>query len=284
MKRSLHCIAALGAAMVVAAGSAYAAGAGGHGAGHGDGAGKACVGFGPQTPRDIDSLKGQNPRSFNAAPASSEMNLCNIHFHKNAEHKAKAFSIFAGEGDGHGYQSGYQCNMSKTLSKAEMAPTAEKICDSAHGDLKPGDTIEVHWVFSSCDIKPGPTLGSCLSDSCANPQLRVETQVFTLVNDPNALDFNTLSYDGGMVNGWHQPKALPGGTGTPVQFMGSTTGPSYSEEKCSPYQVTWSVRPDCAKVDINTVGEFCKGNVFNEDHAHGVRKLVTNPDLLSTIK
>jgi len=165
-----------------------------------------------------------------------------------------------------------------------MAPTKGKICDSAHGDLKPGDTIEVHWVFSSCDIKPGPTLGSCLSESCANPQLRVETQVFTLVNDSSALDFNTLQYQGNMVGGLYQPKALPTGTGTPVEFTGSTTGPSYSEQTCSPYQVTWNVRPGCGKVDINTIGNFCKGNVFKEDHAHGVRELVTNTKLLSVIK
>jgi len=44
-------------------------------------------GFGPQSPRDIDAIAGNNPRSFSAAPASAEMNLCNIHFHKNAEHK-----------------------------------------------------------------------------------------------------------------------------------------------------------------------------------------------------
>lgn len=264
---------------------ALAAGTGGHAApAHGAASGEACTGFGPQTPRDIDSVMGTNERTFNIAPASKDLNLCNIHLHKNAEHKAKAFSIYAGKGDGHGYLSGYQCGISKTLTKAEMAPTKGKICDSAHGDLKPGDTIEVHWVFSSCDIKPGPTLGSCLSKSCANPELRVETQVFTLVNDASALDFNTLRYQGNMANGLHQPKALPTGTGVPVEFTGSTTGPSYTEQTCSPYQVTWAVRPGCAKININTIGNFCKGNVFKEDHAHGVRKLVTDPKLLSTIK
>ena len=44
-------------------------------------------GFGPQSPRDIDSLMGKNNRAFSEAPAFTEMNLCNIHFHKNAEHK-----------------------------------------------------------------------------------------------------------------------------------------------------------------------------------------------------
>jgi len=260
-----------------------AAGASAHGSSHGSATGKACVGFGPQTPRDIDSLGGDNKRKFAMAPPSAEMNLCNIHFHENAEHKAKAFSIYAGDGD-HGYDSGYQCGMSKTLSKAELAPTKGAICKGKHGDLQPGDTIEVHWVHTSADVKPGPTLGSCLDDSTMNPSLRVETQVFTLVNDSNALDFNDLDYDGNMANGYHQPKALPSNTGKPVEFLGSTTGPKYSESQCSPLQVGWSVRPQCAKLDINSVGKWCEDNAFDEDHAHGVRKLVTNPKLLSAIK
>jgi len=253
----------------------------GHKKGHGE-SGEACEGFGPQTPRDIDNLVGENARTFTLAPPASELNLCNIHFHENAEHKAAAFSIYAGDGN-HGYDSGYQCGISKELSKAELAPTKEAICKGEHGDLQPGDTIEVHWVHSSCDVKPGKGLGSCVSEACANPDLRVETQVFTLVNDTNALNFNDLSYDGHMAHGLHQAKALPSNTGKPVQFTGSTTGPKYSEQQCSPYQVTWSVRPQCAKLDINSVGEWCKGNAFEEDHAHGVRKLVVNPKLLSNI-
>ncbi|NNJ84614.1 MAG: hypothetical protein HKP13_06730, partial [Gammaproteobacteria bacterium] len=63
-------------------------------------------GFGPQAPRDIDSATGSNSIAFNAAPAYSQMNLCNIHFHKNAEHKGGEFTKYAGNGDGHGYLSG----------------------------------------------------------------------------------------------------------------------------------------------------------------------------------
>ncbi len=253
-----------------------------HGHGEHGASGPACTGFGPQTPRDIDSPKGENKRVFTMAPDYKEMNLCNIHFHKNAEHKAKDYSIHA-EGE-HGADGGYQCNISKELSKAELAVTAKPVCKSEHGELKPGDTIEVHWVHSSCDVKPGKGLESCSSAACANPELRVESQVFTLVNDPKALDFNTLSYDGKVVNGFHQANAIPGNTGKPVQFLGSTTGPKWSDQTCSPMQVTWSVRPQCAKVDINSVAKWCEKNVFEEDHAHGVRKLVDNPKLLSEIK
>ncbi len=241
--------------------------------------GETCVGYGPQTPRDIDSLSGENDRFFSIAPSYKEMNLCNIHFHVNAEHKAKDYSIYAGEGD-HGHGGGYQCIDSKSLTKAELKTPQKNNC----AGVIPGDTIEVHWVYSSCDVKPGKGLGSCLSDSCGNPNLRVEAQVFIVVNDASAINFLDFAYDGNVVNGLNQAKALPNNTGSPVVFLGSTTGPKYTEQKCSPYQVTWSVRPQCAKVDINSLSNWCDGNVFKEDHAHGVRKLVKNPELLSEIK
>jgi len=95
-------------------------------------------------------------------------------------------------------------------------------------------------------LKPGKGLGSCLSQSGANPNLRVETQAFMAVNDSSALNFNDLTYDGNRVNGYHQAKALPTNVGKPVEFMGSTTGSKYTEQQCSPMRVTWSVRPQCA--------------------------------------
>ena len=64
-----------------------------------------------------------------------------------------------------------------------------------------GDTIEVHWVHTSCDVTPGEGLGSCLSDKCANPELRVEAQVFLVVNDSNALDFADFAYAGNQIQG-----------------------------------------------------------------------------------
>ncbi|RLL55531.1 hypothetical protein D8Y20_01095 [Mariprofundus sp. EBB-1] len=240
------------------------------------------VGFGPQSPRDIDAVAGKNKRIFSQAPASTEMNLCNIHFHKNAEHKAKAFSIYAGNGNGEGYQSGYRFDTA-SLTPAELAPTKHKICDSAHSTLKSGDTIEVHYVYSTAKVKPGHSLGACFNKAVEgqNPQLRVETQVYVVVNDKHAASFKKLTKHK-KVHGLHQATGIPGDTGTPVQYEGSTTGPGYNE-KGSPYQVTWSVRPQVAKVNIETVGKWCEGNDFEENHAHGVRNLVINPKLLSQI-
>ena len=236
-------------------------------------------GFGPQSPRDIDTLVGDNDRDFMPAPHYTAMNLCNIHFHKNAEHKGGEFTQFAGNGDGQGFGTGYK--YSGQLSDAERAPFAGEVCAAKHGGLQSGDTIELHYVHSSADIEPGPTLGACLSESIMNPQLRVETQVFVLVNDREAADFGALTKIE-EVDGYFQAVNIPADRGVPVQYAGSTTGPGYNE-KGSPLQVSWSVRPKVMKTDIKTVASWCEDNVFNEDHAHGVRNLVINPALLSEI-
>ncbi len=237
-----------------------------------------CQGFGPQSPRDIANPSGSNSTAYSFAPPASALELCNIHTHTNAEHKGPGFSILSS-----GEQGGYQCNES-----AELA--ADELEDPSHGHgayhgVKPGDSIEVHWVYTSCDIEPGKGLGACVSQACANPELRVEAQVFLLVNDPDALDFADFAYAGNHIDGRAQPRALPANTGTPVVYAGSTTGPSYTQTSCSPYQVTWSVRPLCAKLDIASLHRWAEAhNVFEEEHSHDVRQLVTAPELLAPIR
>jgi len=237
-------------------------------------------GFGPQSPRDIEQLNGTNQQYFAKAPAYTNMNLCNIHFHKNAEHKGGEFTTYAGNGDGKGNNSGYK--YSGTLSPDEQLPTTIEIGKNAHGSLMSGDTIEVHYVYSTAQVTPGPTLGSCLSESTKNPQLRVETQVFVLVNDKQALNFIELAQNAQRGN-YQQAINIPNNTGRPVEYLGSTTGPSYNQVG-SPFQVTWSVRPKVLKVDINSIDKWLKNNIYQEDHAHGVRNLVVNPKLLSPIQ
>lgn len=237
------------------------------------------AGFGPQSPRDLETLTGENKRSFAAAPAYTEMNLCNIHFHENAEHRGGQFTTYAGNGDGKGYGTGFKYD--GDLTEAELAPLGRTVGGGEHGDLAPGDTIELHYVHTTAQIEPGPTLGACLSDSIGNPQLRVETQVYVLVNDDSAADFVELT-EVGMVNGYHQAVNIPADTGSPIMYDGSTTGPSYNE-KGSPFQVSWSVRPDVMKVSITSVEAWLADNIFDEKYAHGVRNLVRNPALISNI-
>jgi hypothetical protein len=235
-----------------------------------------CEGFGPQAPRDLFQRQGVNAVAFAPAPAASELNLCNIHLHAQAEHRGPGFTILASGG----HSGGYRCDDTSDLTPAQLAATATG--GSGHGDttghgtgmagVAPGETIEVHWVYSSCDVFPGPTLASCLAPgACINPQLRFEAQVFLVVNDPAALDFADFDY------------ALPDGA-QPIVYAGSTTGPKFSEATCSPFQVTWSVRPGCLRVDIGSLDRWATQNPFYENHAHGVRELVTNPVLLAPIR
>ena len=234
-----------------------------------------CVDMGPQTPRDIASAAGLNAEAFPLAPPASEMNLCNIHTHTNAEHKGPGFSVFVSNAD----DGGFACNETPDLSDAELAPSP-----GGYQGVEPGDTIEVHWVHTSCDATPGEGLGACVPEACTDPLLRVEAQVFLVVNDPEALDFATMGYAGNVVDGRHQAKSIPSSTGEPVLFRGSTTGPSYDQSNCSPARVTWNVRPACAKLDIGSLHRWADdGNAFNETKSHGVRQLVTAPELLSPI-
>ena len=233
-----------------------------------------CLDAGPQTPRDISSAAGLNAVMFALAPPASEMNLCNIHTHTSAEHKGPGFEVFVGDS----VNGGYACNGTSDLTEEELSPA-----DGAYQGVKPGDTIEVHWVHTSCDAAPGEGLGACAT--CENPTLRVEAQTFLVVNDPDALDFADFAYDGTVRNGFHQARSIPSGSGAPVVFRGSTTGPSYTQSTCSPFQVTWSVRPQCVKLDINSLHRWAEnGNVFNETKSHGVRQLVTAPELLAPIE
>lgn len=283
-----------------------------------------CQGFGPQTPRDIASKSGMNTRAFNLAPQPWAMNLCNIHTHTNAEHKGPGFSLPADKdhakldapgqildiqiikaasghdaptdpaapadpaaapaaGGAHAIEKGgWRCNETVTLSTEDRVDPWGG--HGPFGNVAPGDTIEVHWVFTSCDVEPGPTLGACLSEACVNPQLRVESQVFLVVNDPSAPSFSSFVYAGTHLNGRPQPVSLPSGTGEPVVFRGSTTGTKYDQHTCSPYQVTWSVRPYCMRINLLSLHAWAAaGNVFEETASHGVRPLVTAPELLGPI-
>lgn len=236
-------------------------------------------GYGPQSPRDIDLQTGSNNRTFSTAPEFGKMSLCDIHFHKNAEHKGGNFTTYAGNGDGRGYGTGFKYDGS--LSDAELAPIEGLIGVHGQNSLQSGDTIEIHFVYSTAKATIGPTLGTCLSEAIGNPQLRVEAVVAVLVNDggESLTDMARVETS----NDLNQAPNLPDDLGAPVVYAGSTTGPAYNE-KGSPFQVTWSVRPKTTKLNISSVEAWLGSNPFGESFAHGVRNLVLNSDLLSEIK
>ncbi|WCR05386.1 hypothetical protein JHX88_17845 [Paracoccus saliphilus] len=236
------------------------------------------AGFGPQAPRDIDSATGNNRRVFGASSSFARMNLCNIHFHESAEHKGGEFTTYAGNGDGHGYGTGFKYD--GDLSEAELAPIDMSVGGSKYGGLEPGDTIEIHFVYSSAEVSPGPALDACMSAAVKKPDLRVEAVIAVLVSNGGA-NFTEMT-DVEIADGLYQAVNLPSDLGKPVVYAGSTTGPDYNEEG-SPYQVTWSVRPQVAKLDIASVDTWLKNNLFEEKHAHAVRNLIIDPDLLAPI-
>ena len=224
-----------------------------------------CIGAGPQAPRDIGSIAGTNPVMFAKAPEISEMNLCNVHFHRNAEHKAAAYSIFVEDGE----HTGWACR-EPAPGRLENEHAAYNGCEG----IVPGDTIEVHWVYTTCDItsegvKPmGGGLSACMTTTCSNPELRVVAQVMVLEKD-GAVNF---SADAPIIH--NDPR---------VVYTGSTTGPVYSNDHCSPYQVTWDVKTTCDTLDIDDFSKWCSENKYGDHHAHGVRELVTPKNLLSEI-
>lgn len=223
-----------------------------------------CIGAGPQAPRDIDKTAGTNPVIFDMAPAREDMNLCNIHFHWNAEHKAAAYSTFVKDG----VHSGWACQEPEA-GRLEEEHAEYNGCKG----IAEGDTIEVHWVYTTCDtvsegIEPlGGGLNACMTTTCSNPELRVVAQVFLLEKN-GELKFSDSPLS-------HNDKT--------VVYTGSTTGPTFSNNHCSPFQVTWDVKTTCGTLDIDNFSNWCSNNKYNENHAHGVRELVTSEKLLSNI-
>ena len=243
----------------------------------------------PQSPRDIDSVVGTNANGATIAPKASELNLCDIHFHKSAEHKGGEFTTYAGNGNEEGYGTGWKYNKASELNASELASyNFQHSEQSEHNPLYPGDTIEVHYVYSnSKDAHLGNGLGTCLNSDKTEPSaLRVESEVYVLVNDVNAYDFTKINKVTSKENNasYYVATSIPNfETNNSVEYKGSTTGPGY-DEKPSPYHVTWNVRKHVEKVNIATVDKWLESNDFNETHAHGVRNLVINPVLISEIK
>ena len=136
-----------------------------------------CETAGPQSPRDVTSAAGSNAITFVKAPEADAMQLCNIHFHRFAEHKANGYAELAGSGA----HQGYACSPVGTASAA-----SERDVPAAGGceGIAAGDTVEVHWVFTTCsDAKPGKGLAACVPEGCIEPQLRVEARTFSLAAD-----------------------------------------------------------------------------------------------------
>lgn len=247
----------------------------------------ACTSPGPQSPRDITKRDGTNSVAFDKAPAIAEMHLCNIHFHKYAEHRATGYSKQAVEGD----HKGFVCDGKVPAKEADHGPKGKVVTKAAEHVSAPviNDTIEVHWVFTTCKVKPGPTLASCPTNCEPGKvgKLRVEARTFYLTKDGAVGDFPF--YKDGKV-------ALPAAAAGAVEYLGSTTGEKFNELQkydsgkkacgapgtpnacCSPAHVTWHVSPGCTALNIESLK-----NLKEDPQGHGVRQLIEEKKFLSKI-
>lgn len=192
------------------------------------------------------------------------------------------YSIAAGEG----YKGGYQCDRTAYLTPEQLREPEREPGKRGCENVRAGDTIEVHWVFTSCEVSPGRTLKTCTpaGQTCA---LRVESQIFTLVNDDKAHDFSTYAPAAKDVTRL-STMTLP--AGERVVYAGSTTNKAYNtSDKCSPARVFWGVRKQCELLNVKTLHEWCEKNedatspFKGQTEGHDPRGLVTRQELLAPI-
>lgn len=73
--------------------------------------------------------------------------------------KAEDSGLFQASDNG-----GYARNDTASLTEAELSDASNG--KGAFKGVKPGDTIEIHWVHESGDRAPGEGLGACLCRHC----------------------------------------------------------------------------------------------------------------------
>ncbi|HUO86325.1 MAG TPA: delta-class carbonic anhydrase, partial [Thermoanaerobaculia bacterium] len=204
---------------------------------------------GPQAPRDIGRAGGTNPLPV-PGDGSRPPRLCNVHFHRPAEH--------AGIG----------------ACPAVRAEPASFACAAGGGEpVRPGDEIEVHWVYTSCPATAERRggLADCVCEGPAEMELMVFGQEYAMTTDG----------DGGAERELREP------SGDLARYAGSTTGPGWSDgsagdpRPCSPARVEWAVARQCRALTLSALDAWCATNEWNEDHAHGVRQVIDREDWLA---
>lgn len=217
-----------------------------------------CVDAEPQSPRDVsEGYVGTmdsrvDPLGFEVI---DHLVHVNTHFHLGAEHRSEGeYDLQMPE-----INVGWYCH-DDHLTEAQLEPYEFQWCHDVHV----GETHEFHWVHSSAGVGLGPGLGGAFA-SANNPFVAVQAQVFLVVNDDDhvnddLLHHTTFSDD-------------------VVRYLGSTTGPSYNNDVCSPYQISWHVDRTCSHISASSMDHMCK--VMLEDyameadvHPHGPRTLV----------
>ena len=113
-------------------------------------------------------------------------------------------------------------------------------------NVKVGYTYEFHWVYSTAgpktEVLSGGLGGVFARD--LNPSVVVRGQVCRIVNyeGQDYKMFNTT---------WREPVS------DSMLYIGSTTGTSYDNTECSPYEVTWHVDRECCILSAQNMDRMC---------------------------
>lgn len=146
------------------------------------------------------------------------------------------------------------------LPSVAEAAGGEPVCES----VEVGDRVEFHWVHTNCE--PGDEVVQGLDNCVCNREdlvLRVYAQAYVVGEDGVA------------------PEQPEGDLST---YAGSTTGPNYDNETCSPAKVNWEVARAAEVLARDELATWCESNPWpGEDHPHEARELVTREDWLSEI-
>jgi len=245
----------------------------------------------PQSPRDVSSgFVGDMRARFKPldGDAIKDFIQVNLHWHLGAEHYSKGeYDIPVGkhlhyrhgvpEWDGHplvpeGTQPGFFCNLRKYDDY--LKPYDFQYCKHA----KVGYTYEFHWVFSSAgplerEFRIFNGLGQAFNRS-KNPTAIVRGQVCRIINDERLRTEDQIEEDyNNFIEQWREPYF-----GDAVRYVGSTTGPSYNNEVCSPLQVNWHVDTKCCTLTAQTMDRTCQRmaeqGLTTDLAPHGSRELV----------
>lgn len=246
----------------------------------------ACADSMEQSPADVsEGAEGIKDAAGTLVEDYAADGMCqvNVHFHLGAEHmSAGAFDVVGEEFMANTWTGSSDAHHRRLAAGAEENPgwfcqgydaDDAKFTTEYHWeyckDMHVGLTYEIHWPFSTAGSCTGLTdgLGGAFCTSLAPAAIGVQGQVFMIVND-DAYDVEDLAH------GMNMTMAT-----TIAKYTGSTTGPSYNNEICSPYApISWHVDTTCNLVSAKSFDAMCKTmkeyGMSADTHPHGSRDLV----------
>ena len=157
-------------------------------------------------------------------------------------------------GDQSSLSSCCRCSLSSTHSwslTGMWAPYEFQFCK----DVNVGHTYEIHYVHATGGPKNtahpmSGGLGGALFET-RNPSIIVQAQVYVVVND------DSYGVAGSLLDFQHRSD------NDVVAYTGSTTGRSFNNEFCSPYEINWHVDRACHRVSARSFDAMCQSMMEN---------------------